>query len=126
MAVHLEPCPLCAGDKIKAHYIRDGESLGCTECGCRVRDYQPNAGDKCIEKWNRRDAEMTTLRYCEKEWQSERDAFFSIIAKLRTALQRIAENDPDDGLHMFTPQAMQLIARDALAASPLNAEVRHG
>jgi hypothetical protein len=34
--------------------------------------------------------------------------------RLRDALQKIAENDAD-GLHSYTPQAMQLIARNALS-----------
>lgn len=82
MTMRLEPCPFCGADgvsQIKAHYIRDGQSLGCTQCGASVRAYNPNAGDKCIELWNRRDGEMATLRYCEREWQKEREAFFDMI-----------------------------------------------
>jgi Lar family restriction alleviation protein len=56
MSVHLKPCPFCGGERIKAHYIRDGQSLGCQDCGAGVRAYNPNAGDKCIELWNRREA----------------------------------------------------------------------
>lgn len=54
MSAFLKHCPFCASDVIKAHYIRDGQSLGCSGCGASVRAYNPNAGDKCIELWNRR------------------------------------------------------------------------
>ena len=54
MSVHLKSCPFCGGERIKAHYIRDGQSLGCQDCGAGVRAYNPNAGDKCVELWNRR------------------------------------------------------------------------
>lgn len=84
-----EPCPLCGAEgvsQIKASYIRDGQSLGCTQCGCSVRAYNPNALDKCIELWNRRDGEMKTLRYCEREWQKADAASGVLIGELRAAL----------------------------------------
>lgn len=36
-----------------------------------------------------------------------------VVYRLKRALNKIAEND-GDGLHTYTPQAMQAIARDAL------------
>lgn len=123
MTVHLEPCPLCASDKIKAHYIRDGESLGCQNCGCRVHDFQPNAGDKCIEKWNRRDAEMTTLRYCEREWQKEREAFFDmirdkVIAAYAQGAMDVHENWQEDRDPDFTEAAHDYYASVGNADTP--------
>lgn len=60
MSAYLKPCPFCAGDKIRANYIRDGQSLGCSDCSASVCAYNPNAGDKCIELWNRRTAPVRT------------------------------------------------------------------
>lgn len=50
----LKPCPFCAGGRIKAHYIRDGEGLCCQDCSASVRNYQPDAGGKNIAAWNTR------------------------------------------------------------------------
>lgn len=51
----IKPCPLCGGERIKAHYIRDGQTLGCQDCGCSVRAFNPRAGHKNINLWNTRD-----------------------------------------------------------------------
>lgn len=56
--MELKPCPFCGGERIKAHYIRDGQSLSCTDCSAGVHAFNPNALDDCIERWNRR-AEQT-------------------------------------------------------------------
>lgn len=63
----LKHCPFCASLRIKAHYIRDGQSLGCRDCGASVRAYNPNAVDKCIELWNRRERQSSADVLCPVE-----------------------------------------------------------
>lgn len=61
--VKLRECPLCGADgtgKIKSHWIRDGQSLGCTDCGCSVRAFNPRPLDKCINLWNTRSPSSPT------------------------------------------------------------------
>jgi hypothetical protein len=50
--------------------------------------------------------------YDEQAWATADEAA-ARITKLEAALRQICEHD-SDGLHMYTPQAMQYIARAAL------------
>lgn len=66
-------------------------------------------------------AEKRQRDKAESDAQVAIEAALSILTPsenaLREALEKIAEND-SDGLHMYTPQAMQAIARAALNQTP--------
>ena len=47
-------CPFCGGDRIAEVFVRDGRSVGCTECKAFVTAYQPDASAKARQAWNTR------------------------------------------------------------------------
>jgi len=53
----LKPCPFCGGSLITYRSVRDGSSIGCTECGVRVaRHYGPlpDIVERLETAWNTR------------------------------------------------------------------------
>jgi Lar family restriction alleviation protein len=53
----LLPCPFCgSGDVIDNCYIRDGRAVRCKKCGASVHEYEPEARELSITKWNTRAA----------------------------------------------------------------------
>lgn len=52
------PCPFCGGSRIKTHYIRDGRSIGCQDCGASLYRFNgpTDITDRLIAAWNCRPA----------------------------------------------------------------------
>lgn len=49
-------CPFCGGAEIRDTYIRDGRSVGCSDCSAHVVIYNPTTPEKSAAKWNTRAA----------------------------------------------------------------------
>ena len=83
----LKPCPFCGGARIRSHYIRDGRSIGCADCGGSLRAYNgpTDITARLVSAWNRRVAAPADDRV--------REPLIDVMASLAAAIS-LLERSP--------------------------------